>query len=241
MPTFVNVYHQFKKPIFQIPHHILQNRKKCILFLIESFPFLRTLLLLFAAKASFTSSSSPYIRGTWMGKSWLCLLQCLLGPPPWLEISSSLITVTSGEFSASRLTVLPEADIFHQFWKVPCCCFLNIDCPLFSFASSSENYYRSLRLFYSPRHVTLSSACLSGLHSGLMSPMNFSPHRFSLRPCLSNALICWWRVLKAFVLIFRSFILFFSKNASPLEYSFLMSSVYLLILVFNQFKHIYGL
>lgn len=177
-----------------------------------------------------------------MKKSCLSLLQCLSGPRPGLEISYLLIIVTSGEFSGSRLTVLPETGILHQFWKVPCCCFLNIDCPLFSFASSSEDYYRSLRLCYSPCHVALSSACLSVLRSALMPQMNFSAHRFSLRPCLSNALICRLRVLKTFVLISRSFILFFSMNLSLLECSsFFISPVYLLILVFNQFKHIYGL
>lgn len=62
-------------------------------------------------------------------KCCLCLLQCLSGPPPGLEISSLLITVTLGEFSGSRLTMLPEADIFHQFWKAPCCCFLNLTVP----------------------------------------------------------------------------------------------------------------
>lgn len=119
--------------------------------------------------------------------------------------------------------------------------FLKFDCPLFSFASSSEDYYRSLRLFYSECHVTLSSACLSVLHSGLTPPMNFSAHRFSLRPCLSKALICRLRVLKTFVLISRSF-LFFSNIPDLLEYCFfLMFPVYLLILVFNPFKHIYGL
>lgn len=75
-----------------------------------------------------------------------------------------------------------------------------------------------------------------------MPPMNFSAHRFSLRPCLSNALICSLRVLKTFILISRSFILFFSNIPDLLEYCFfLMSPVYLLILVFNQLKHIYGL
>lgn len=158
---------------------------------------------------------------------------CLSGPPHGLEISYLLIIVTLGEFSSSRLTVLSETAIFNQFWKVPCCCFSNIDCPLFSVVSSSED---------SPRYVALSSAGLSVLHSGLMPQMNFLAYHFSLRPCLSNALICRLRVLKTSVLISRTFILFFSKNPSLLEHSsFLMSPVYLLILVFTQFKHICSL
>lgn len=67
MPTFINVYHQFQKSIFQISHQIPQNMKHFFLFLFESFPFLRTLLLLFASNVSFLVSS-PYKRGTWMEK-----------------------------------------------------------------------------------------------------------------------------------------------------------------------------
>ena len=144
-----------------------------------------------------------------------------LGPPPGPEISSLPITVTSGELSGSGHIVLPEADVFHRFWKVPCCS-LNMTLPLFAFASSSKDYYRSLRPSYSSllyAHVTLSSTGLSVLHSGLMPQINSSTHRFSLQPCLSNTLICHLRFLKIFDFIFRDCILVFSNIPDP-EYCF---------------------
>lgn len=242
MPTFINVYHQFKKSIFQIPHQIPQNRKNFFFFSFESFLFLRTLLVLFAAKALFTSSSSSYKRGIWMKK------KLPLSPSVFVGASPRAGALFPAHHSHLKRVFWLKTHYASWSWYLSSVLesslllFLKLDCPLFSFASSSEDYYRSLRLLYSACHVTLSSACLSVLHSGLTPPMNFSAHSLSLRPCLSKTLICRLRVLKTFVLISRSFILFFSNIPDLLEYCFfLMSPVYLLILVFNQLKHIYGL
>lgn len=134
--------------------------------------------------------------------------------------------------------MLPATDVFHQFWKVPCCS-LNTDAALSSLASSyGDSITENL-------DVPALRPCCSLVSSGFRTAfwMNASGEFFSSE-MLSEALLqrrfdLWLKAFKDVCFNFQKFyfvllqtVLIFLRIAS-----FLMSPVYLLILVFHQFKH----